>query len=268
MKLIILGTGNAQAVKCYNTCFALDDEGKYFLVDAGGGNTILSRLEEAQIDIHNIHEMFVTHKHIDHLLGVIWILRIVGQEMNKGKYEGDFRLYAHEEVIGLLTDMAEKLIARKQAQFIGNRIQLITVEDGESRTVNGRETVFFDIHSTKARQFGFMMAMDHGEMLTCCGDEPFEEHAEKYARGSRYLLHEAFCLYRDRDIFKPYEKAHSTVKEAAENAERLGVKNLVLYHTEDKHLSQRKALYTSEAASYYHGGIYVPDDLDVIDLDK
>lgn len=266
MKLIMLGTGNAQAIKCYNTCFILEDEGKYFLVDAGGGNTILSRLEEAGVDIHDIHEMFVTHKHIDHLLGVIWILRIVGQEMNKGKYEGDFTLYAHSEVIGLLEELSQKLIARKQAQFIGNRIRLVTVEDGDSYEVNGRKVSFFDIHSTKARQFGFSMEMDEGRKLTCCGDEPFEEHARSYAEKSTWLLHEAFCLYADRDVFKPYEKAHSTVKEAAERAEELGVGHLVLYHTEDKKLDQRKKLYTAEAREYYHGNIFVPDDLEVIEL--
>ena len=40
--LIILGTGNATVTKCYNTCFALRNGQKYFLVDAGGGNGILS----------------------------------------------------------------------------------------------------------------------------------------------------------------------------------------------------------------------------------
>ena len=37
-KLIVLGTGNAMATKCYNTCFAIEDGEEYFLVDAGGGN--------------------------------------------------------------------------------------------------------------------------------------------------------------------------------------------------------------------------------------
>lgn len=30
MKLIMLGTGNAATVACYNTCFALCREDKYF----------------------------------------------------------------------------------------------------------------------------------------------------------------------------------------------------------------------------------------------
>ena len=63
-----------------------------------------------------------------------------------------------------------------------------------------------------------------------------------------------------------YRKNHSTVKEASELAETLGVKNLVLYHTEDKSIESRKQAYTAEAKEYYHGNVFVPDDLDVIDL--
>ena len=37
-KLIVLGTGNAGATRCYNTCFILLDGKEPLLVDAGGGN--------------------------------------------------------------------------------------------------------------------------------------------------------------------------------------------------------------------------------------
>ena len=37
--------------------------------------------------------------------------------------------------------------------------------------------------------------------------------------------------------------------------------------TEDKSgLADRKARYTAEAAQHFQGGIYVPDDLDVVEL--
>ena len=32
-KLYVFGTGNAQATRCYNTCFAIRDEDEYFMVD-------------------------------------------------------------------------------------------------------------------------------------------------------------------------------------------------------------------------------------------
>ncbi len=34
---------------------------------------------------------------------------------------------------------------------------MITVRDGESRELIGRNVTFFDIQSTKAKQFGFSM---------------------------------------------------------------------------------------------------------------
>ena len=126
----------------------------------------------------------------------------------------------------------------------------------------------FDILSTKAKQFGYELRFDDSPLrLTCLGDEPYNEHNRQYAEGADWLLSEAFCRYEDRDIFKPYEKNHSTVKEAAELGETLHAKNLVLYHTEDKNLDKRKESYTREAEEYYKGNIFVPDDLDVIKID-
>lgn len=83
---------------------------------------------------------------------------------------------------------------------------------------------------------------------------------------SKWLLHEAFCLYSQADIFSPYQKHHSTVKDACELANKMNVKNLLLYHTEDKNIKKRKELYTAEGKQYYQGNLYIPDDLEVIEL--
>ena len=72
------------------------------------------------------------------------------------------------------------------------------------------------------------MELGSGEKLTCCGDEPYNECEKQYAEHSTWLLHEAFCLHGQADLFHPYEKHHSTVKDAAELAESLGVKNLLV----------------------------------------
>ena len=50
MKLTMLGTGNALVTKIYNTCFVLEDNHQYFMVDAGGGNQILTQLKKAGYD--------------------------------------------------------------------------------------------------------------------------------------------------------------------------------------------------------------------------
>ena len=71
---------------------------------------------------------------------------------------------------------------------------------------------------------------------------------------------------KDIDIFKPYEKFHSTALDAGKLAESLFAKNLILYHTEDETLQTRKRTYTSEARTVFNGNIFVPDDFEVIDL--
>ena len=123
MKITMLGTGNALVTECYNTCFVIEDNGQYFMVDGGGGSTILHQLKHAGYD---------------------WM------------------------------DM--------------------------------------------------------------------------------------------RHIFDPYEKHHSTVKDACELAEKLNIRNLLLYHTEDKNLDARKKLYLEEGSCYYHGNLFIPDDLESVEL--
>ena len=264
MNLTMLGTGNALVTECYNTCFILQENDQYFMVDGGGGNTILHQLKHAGIDWKNVKTIFVTHKHIDHITGILWMMRMICQYMRQGEYEGEATIYAHDEVIDLLKDLAEKLLQKKEIDFIGKRLHLIAVKDGEAVNILNKKVTFFDIQSTKAKQFGFTMQLMNGKKFTFLGDEPYQEHEHEYAVDADWLLHEAFCLYRDRDIYKPYEKHHTTVKEACEHAEELRAKNLILYHTEDKNLADRRKLYTEEGQQYYHGNLIVPDDLDRI----
>ena len=143
---------------------------------------------------------------------------------------------------------------------------MITVQDKETREINGSKVTFFDIQSSKDKQFGFSMELSGKERLTCCGDEPYNECEKEYVQGSKWLLHEAFCLSSQADIFKPYEKHHSTVKDVCELAEGLGVQNLILYHTEDKNIQNRKEMYYEEGSRYFHGALYIPEDLESIPL--
>lgn len=266
MKLTMLGTGNALATECYNTCFILDNNGQLLMVDGGGGNTILHQVKHAGYNWMNIHHIFVTHKHVDHLMGIIWMMRVICQSMNQGKYQEEAYIYSHREVLDIISSIAGKLLSPKETQFIGDQLHLVEVTDGDRLNIISHDITFFDIHSTKAKQYGFCMEIEEGKKLTCCGDEPCSAYVEKYALNSEWLLHEAFCLFSERELFNPYEKHHSTVKDACKLAEKLNIKNLLLYHTEDKNLAIRNKLYIDEGSAYYHGNLYIPNDLDSLEL--
>lgn len=263
-KLIVLGTGNAQAVHCYNTCFAMQKGEEYFLTDAGGGNGILLALEKQNIPLEKIHHIFVTHAHNDHILGMVWIVRMVATSMNKGNYEGDLHIYCHRELVDTIKTLSCLTIGKKFTAHFDNRILFHVVENGDEREILGDRFTFFDIGSTKAKQFGYRVRMDHGVQLAFPGDEPYHEALLPWVEGAQWLLHEAFCLYGQRDRFKPYEKHHSTVMDACRLAEELHIPNLVLWHTEDKDLAYRKDTYTAEGREYYHGSLYVPNDGEIL----
>lgn len=266
MKITMLGTGNAFVTKCYNSCFLLTGENDSILVDGGGGSQIFNQLEKAGYNWKDIRNIIVTHKHMDHIVGIFWLVRMICQHMNRDEYEGNVNIYSHVEVIYLIKDFMKKFLEEKDLKLLNNRLFLIQVSDGQCISILENEFTFFDILSSKAKQYGFQMKYDHGRKFVCCGDEPYNEANKAYVQGCDFLVHEAFCLSSEEKEFRAYEKNHSTVKDACIRANELKVKNLVLYHTEDKNIHNRKSLYRIEGEKYYFGNLYIPYDLEVIYL--
>lgn len=129
--ITMLGTGNALATRCYNTCFTLHGKEGVLLVDAGGGNGILAQLEKAGIRREDISDLFVTHAHTDHLLGCIWMMRMALQ------FRYPLRVWSHKKVLGLLTDICRQILPLKEAEGIGSLVTMNCLNDGEQLTVRG-----------------------------------------------------------------------------------------------------------------------------------
>ena len=265
-QLYVFGTGFATATRCYNTCFAIGSKEQYFMVDTGGGNGILRILEDMDVDLSAIHDIFITHEHTDHLLGIVWMIRVIATRMKNNSYRGDLNIYCHRELTTTIDTICRLTLQGKFYRMIGDRIHLIPVSDGETRRILDYDITFFDIQSAKALQYGFTATLKNGRRLTCCGDEPYNPACAGYVTGSDWLLHEAFCLYSERERFRPYEKHHSTVKDACELAAGLNIPNLVLWHTEDKNMSTRKERYLAEGQAVYEGCLYIPDDQEILPL--
>ena len=188
----MLGTGNATVSHIYNTCFVLATSTTQLLVDAGGGNGILAQLRKANISIDSIHHLFVTHAHTDHILGVIWIVRMVAQ--CKG-YQGRLHVYGNDKVMSVVRTIIDMVLAKKQLDKVDERVVFYQLTDGEEFDVGDMRLTCFDIHSNKEKQFGFRALLPHSVSLACLGDEPYNPINRPYVEHADWMMCEAFCLY-------------------------------------------------------------------------
>jgi ribonuclease BN (tRNA processing enzyme) len=90
MKITILGCSGGIGSGRHTTCFRVDDD---ILIDAGSGITTLS-LEELEA----IDHVFVTHAHLDHVLGLPLLLDSVGDRRGR-----PLTVHAMPEVLEVLS---------------------------------------------------------------------------------------------------------------------------------------------------------------------
>lgn len=264
-KIIMLGTGNGGTMDLFNTCFVIQNKNGDFLVDTGGSIEIIKRLKQANIDYKSIRHIFISHSHTDHILGLFWYFKKIGVIATHGEITDKINIYCNDVVFESIKEVSKHILPSKLVDAIYNIVNFKILNDGDQYQINGVNYSFFDIKAKGTKQFGFKCELNN-KKLAFLGDETLNSDLYESIRGYDYVMHEAFCLDSEERIFHAYEKNHSTTKSVSEVMNKLNVKNLILYHTEDTHHEQRKNLYTKEAQQYFEGTVIVPNELENIEL--
>lgn len=264
-KIIMLGTGHGGTLDLYNTCFVIQNDKGNFLVDTGGGIEIIRRLKQINIDCEDIRHIFISHSHTDHILGLFWLFKKISIRIIHGEINERIKIYCNDTVYQAIKEVSKHILPDKAMNAIYSMVDFIILNDGDTHNINGIDYLFFDAHAKGTKLFGFQCELN-SKKLAFLGDETVNPDIYNKIRGYDYVMHEAFCLDSEENIFHPYEKNHSTAKSVSEIMNSLEIKNLILYHTEDSHKEKRKELYTAEAEKYFKGKVIVPDDLEIIEL--
>lgn len=268
-RITFLGTGSAFPSDSYNACHAIFSPALTWLTDAGGGNGIFPLLESAGISLRELEHMFVSHVHTDHLFGGVWIARRVVQLGLEGKRQGVLlNIYGNAEVIHAMREICRLTLLPSYFDALPQFVNFVEVSDGSVLEIGETRIEFFDVGSENVCQSGFSMRLPEGGRLVCLGDEALTDANLSHADGADWLVCGAFCRYTDRDIFRPYEKHHWTVRDVARRAQKAGVRNLILCHCEDRNLAERQELYRQETAAEFTGQAYVPRDGESIELEN
>ena len=232
MKLYILGTGHADVLKNYNNCFIIEHDGKKMLVDAGGGNKVLSQLSKLNISAKDIDCAFISHNHSDHVLGFVWILRWgVLYPMLYKEETAPFTLYGSKECLQAIDFMGNVTCGEKHWNKLKeNRLIFHEVQDKRKEKIIGLDFEFFDTLASDMHQMAFIIK---DKKFVFCGDVPLNEKYWNIFTNQNYLCLEAFCTERDRIKNALPLSKHKTAAECAKLAEKLKAKNVILWHGED-----------------------------------
>lgn len=264
-KIIMLGTGAGNVMNIYNACFLLENGKENLLVDTGGSIEIVKRLQEKGYDLANINNIFISHCHTDHILGLIWIFRKVAMGYVTGKYKEKINVYCNEEVTNSLNKLFDAVFQKDMQDVIKENVNIYTLHDEETIEVAGEKITFFDAHAKGNLLYGFETVLNNGKKLIFLGDETCNPILYDRLKDSDYVMHEVFCIDSEEGIPEVVKAHHSTVKKVCERMNPLNIKNLILFHTEDSH-KNRKELYLNEAKEYFNNNVLVPDDLEEIEL--
>lgn len=261
----MLGTGNGFTFDLFNTCFLLNNNNDFLLVDTGGSAEIVRRLKMCNIELKDVHDIFISHCHTDHILGLMWMLKKMSKIFSKENYEGKLNIYCNEEVSNAIPAIYSHLFPTEDIKILNENIQLNILNDGDKFDVIGLNFTAIDMKAKKNDLLGFETTINN-KILCFLGDEDCNPELYDRIRNSDYVMHEAFCLDAEETIFKAYEKHHSTVKSACEKMNNLNIKNLILYHTEETHIENRKKLYLEEGKKYFNNNIIIPNEMEEIQI--
>lgn len=235
------------------------------LVDAGGGNRVFGQLGKMTIDINDLEYGFLTHCHTDHLLGFVWVMRIVMYGYMKEERNKPFTLFASRVCLDALERICRLTLGDKLwDKVVGDKVFLKEVVDGQHEKICGLDVEFFDTRCIEKDfpQMGFFIK-EKGFVFA--GDVPISEELYQKFSNQNTLCLEAFCTEdRRNENLIPLQK-HKTVLESAVVAQRLGAKKLILWHGDDDKVGDRKERYLKEARSVFSGEIFAPDDLEIIE---
>lgn len=261
----MLGTGSAFPSNSYNTCFIIKTPRLLWLTDGGGGYGIFDALSRAEIEPGALHHIFVTHSHTDHIFGIVWLLRKIVHLRMQGLYSEMLHVYANPETARALTEICRLTFLDSYFRVLQEVMEISDASEGCSYHIEDTDISFFNVGSENVCQSGFRMTLPDGKTIVCFGDEALTHVNMHHATGADMLICGAFCRYADRDIYKPYEKHHLTVKDVAETAAKIHIGNLVLIHSEDR-TPDKPAAYRAEAAEYFPGMVTIPSDGDILSL--
>ena len=223
IKITILGSGTPRVnIDRFSQSILVEHKKDKFLFDAGRG--ALLRLNQSNILPNEIHNIFFTHLHSDHILGFAdilmtgWVyhrkspLNIYGPKGTKDFVDNTLKAF-NEDII--VRSKAPESLDKKNL-----RSNITIIEDGYKIKKNGLTIEAFSVkHEPFTHAFGFKIFNDKYCMIIS-GDTTYTENVIRKAKNCDLLIHE--IAHASENTLKKFPKA----------------KGVISYHTDISQISQ------------------------------
>ncbi len=212
IKIIILGSGTPRVnIDRFSQSILVEHKEDKFLFDTGRG--ALLRLKQSNVLPNEIHNIFFTHLHSDHLLGFAdilmtgWVyhrnlpLNIFGPKGTRNFV--DSTLQSYKEDIKVRSIAPENL----DKKYLKTNITIIN--DGYVFKKNGLTIEAFSVkHKPFTHAFGFKIYNEKYCMIIS-GDTTYTENILKKARNCDLLIHE--IAHASESTLEKYPKAKRVI---------------------------------------------------------
>ncbi|MGH7458539.1 MAG: ribonuclease Z [Longimicrobiaceae bacterium] len=294
MRVIFLGTAASRpTVKRNVSALMLQREGESFLFDCGEGT---QRQMMRYGTGFSLNDIFFTHLHADHFLGVIGLLRTLGLQDRREPVElwcpagtetilhdavklGVERVPFPVSVNGLepegTLDRGEFVITPFQTQHgprclgyaVVEKDRLGRFEPERARALGVPEGPLWgrlhrgervEVEGKTVEPSQLVGPPRRGRKVVYTGDTRPSAGVVSAASHADVLIHEA--TFTDRDAERARETLHATAREAAGVAKQAGAKALYLTHISPRHADDPRAL-EREARELFSGAVAAYDGL-------
>jgi ribonuclease Z len=285
LSLTFLGTGAAcPSIERNVSAIALQREGETLLFDCGEGTQRQMMRYGASFAFR---EIFFSHYHADHVLGVTGLLRTMGL-MDRTEPVTLYGPKGAERILGAAISMGiernkfpvEIVEVRPGERLARKDYDLVTFE-----TVHRADTIGWALveherlgrfDPAKAREMGIPegplwgrihkgepVTLDDGRVVhpselvgptrpgrtvVYTGDTRPADTVRAVARGADLLVHEA--TFSSEEAARAVETGHSTAREAAEIARAAGVRELILTHISPRYSREAPELLAEASAVF------------------
>jgi ribonuclease Z len=296
IRVTFLGTAAARPTVRRNvSAIALQREGDSFLLDCGEGT---QRQMMRYGTGFAVRDIFVTHLHADHFLGITGLLRtmalqgrtdelrIFGPSSSRGTLEKvvslgvdrvPFPLSVEELRAGQRVEYAEYDVAafpvdhrtsalgyafmehERLGRFDVERARALGVPDGNLfGKLHKGEAV--EVEGRRIEPSDVVGPSRPGRVVVYSGDTRPSAATLEIAKGASLLIHEA--TFGDEEADRARRTHHSTAREAAALADKAGVRRLYLTHLSARYSDDPRPI-EAEAREVFAGAVVARDGLSV-----